>query len=428
MRYVIIGSGPAGMSAAEAVRKLDERSRITMITCERVGGYSKPLISYLLGNVVDEERIFYRSTDFLKSLRVELMTNSKVLGIDVERKKVLIVKDEKEMQIEYDKLLIASGGKPFVPKMEGEDKEGVFTFTMLEDVRRIREYMKRNGVDSAVVLGGGLIGLKTAEALLNLGIKVKIIELADRILPNTFDEKASNMIADALRRMGCEVYTKDTVVQIKGGRRIGKVVLRSGREIKTRLLVIAIGVRPNVDFSKNLGMTVDGGIEVDDHMRTKIEDVYAAGDCVKAKDLLTGEKRVIAIWPLARIQGRIAGYNMAGGEKIYPGGIPMNSVELAGIPTISAGITTASEDSEILESVDEKRGCYKKIVLEDGKIIGFIFVGDIDRAGIYTGMILNRVDVSRLKDDLLKENFGLIYLPKEYRKRLLEGENRIWLE
>ena len=431
MRYVILGAGPAGMAAAEAIRELDFESEILMVTRENVGGYSKPLISYLLGNTIGEENMFYRSPDFLDSLGVSLKTNFEVLWIDTKEKKVIGEGENGEEYIGYDKLLIATGGKPFIPKIEGLGKDGIFTFTTFNDVYRMRNYIQENRIDSVVILGGGLIGLKTAEALLNIGVKVKIVELANRILANTFDEKASDMITKALKDFGCDVYTEDTVVQIKGGKRVNKVVLKSGKEIKTHMLVIAIGVRPNIDFLKKTGIKVDGGIIVDDRMRTNVEDIYAAGDCVKARNLLTGERMVIAIWPLARIQGKVAGYNMAGREEKYPGGIPMNSVELAGIPTISAGMTSEKDGKdhvEILKCEDEEKGYYKKIVLKDGKIVGFVFVGDVDRAGIYTGMILNGVDVSSLKSDLLKENFGLIYLPKEYREKLLEGESRVWLE
>jgi len=331
-------------------------------------------------------------------------------------------------KVAFDKLLLAVGGRPFVPKIEGLDqKEGIFTFTTWEDEERIEEYVKKRGITKAVVLGGGLIGLKTAEALMDLGVKVTIVEVADRILPVTFDKKASEMIERALETLGCEVITNDTVVEVKGRKAISSVVLKSGKEIPTGLLVIAIGVRPNVEFLKGSGIEVNRGILVNERMETNVEGIYAAGDCAEFYDLVDGKRKVIAIWPVAVAQGRVAGYNMAGRNVRYPGSIPMNSVEIAGVPTVSVGHSNVEgEEYEIFTYEDGRT--YKKVVIKDNKLVGAIFVNDIDRAGIYTGLILQKLDVSSFKEKLLAEDFGLVYLPREFRKKMLEGEMRIWLE
>lgn len=425
MRYVIVGSGPAGLSAIEAIREVDGEGEVILITAEKFMGYSKPLITYLLGGKVTKENMYYRTEERLREINVEVRSATKVEKVLVDERAVVTHTGEK---VVFDKLLLAVGGRPFVPKIEGLDqKEGIFTFTTWEDEERIEEYVKRRGITKAVVLGGGLIGLKTAEALMDLGVKVTIVEVADRILPVTFDKKASEMIERALETLGCEVITNDTVVEVKGRKAISSVVLKSGKEIPTGLLVIAIGVRPNVEFLKGSGIEVNRGILVNERMETNVEGIYAAGDCAEFYDLVDGQRKVIAIWPVAVAQGRVAGYNMAGRNVRYPGSIPMNSVEIAGVPTVSVGHSNVEgEEYEIFTYEDGRT--YKKVVIKDNKLVGAIFVNDIDRAGIYTGLILQKLDVSSFKEKLLAEDFGLVYLPREFRKKMLEGEMRIWLE
>ncbi|PLV57345.1 NAD(P)/FAD-dependent oxidoreductase [Thermotoga sp. SG1] len=425
MRYVVVGSGPAGLNAIEAIRELDKDGEILLITTEKYVGYSRPLITYLLGRKVTEEKMYYRTEDYLKEMGVLLKPATRVEKV-IPKEKIIVTSQGE--RIAYDKLLLAVGGKPFVPKIEGlEGKKGVFTFTTWEDEEEVERYIKESNVKEAVVLGGGLIGLKTTEALMELGVKVTIVELADRILSVTFDKKASEIITNALKREGCDVITNDTVVAVRGENTVSSVVLRSGKEIPTKLLIVAIGVRPNVDFLKDSGIEINRGIVVNEKMETSEKDIYAAGDCAEFYDLIDGQRKTIAIWPVAVAQGRVAGYNMAGGNVRYPGGIPMNSVELAGIPTISVGHTNVEGDEyEILTY--EEGNTYKKMVIKDNKLIGAVLVNDIDRAGIYTGLILQKLDVSSFKDKLLNENFGLVYLPKEFRKKMLEGEVKIWLE
>ena len=425
MRYVIVGSGPAGLNAIEAIREVDKEGEILLITAEKYVGYSRPLITYLLGRKVTEEKMYYRTEDYLREMRVDIKPATRVEKVIPEEKTVVTDSGE---EIRYDKLLIATGGKPFVPNIEGlTGKKGVFTFTTWEDEEKVEKYIEENDVKEAVVLGGGLIGLKTTEALMELGVKVTIVELADRILSVTFDRKASEIITEALKKEGCSVITNDTVVKVNGDDTVSSVVLKSGKEIPTKLLVIAIGVKPNVEFLKDSGIEINRGIVVNEKMETNVEGVYAAGDCTEFYDLIDGQRKTIAIWPVAVAQGRVAGYNMAGRTVRYPGGIPMNSVELAGIPTISVGHSNVEDDGyEILTF--EEGNTYKKMVLKDNRLIGAILVNDIDRAGIYTGLILQKLDVSSFKDRLLDENFGLVYLPKEFRKKMLEGEIKIWLE
>jgi len=420
-KYLIIGNSVAGISCVESIREIDKEEKIIVVSDEKEKNYSRPLISYLLGKKIEKDKMFYRPENFYKENRIELILNKKAIKLDTKKKEVILSSEQK---ILFDKLLIATGGKPIIPEIKGKDLPGVFTFTKLQDAEEIAQYIKTNKVKKAVVVGGGLIGLKATEALLELGIGVTIIELADRILSATFDQKASLIIEESLKKIGCRVITGNTVTQIKGTKKVQQIILKNGTKISANLIILAIGVKPNVDLVKGTPIKINKGILVNEFMETNIEGIYAAGDCAEGKDLLLGINRPIAIWPVAYEQGKIAGYNMSGRKTKYDGGLLMNSVELVGIPTISVGLTNPPEEKncEIIDYFEPEKSIYKKVVIKEKKIVGAIFINEIDRAGIYTGLIREKVDVSSFKEHLLKEDFGLISLPKEYRKHLVSGE------
>lgn len=411
MNYVIIGNSASGIAAVESIREIDKENKIILISDEPYLNYSRPLISYLLGKKITVDKINYREENFYKENKVDLILNKKAIKLDVERKTVTLSDKQK---IFFDKLLISTGGSPIIPEIKGLHSNGVFTFTKLSDEQKIESYIKKNKVKNAVVIGGGLIGLKATEALIELKMKVTIIELANRILSSTFDKKASDIIKNSLEKIGCKIITENTVAEIKEkSGRVTEIVLKDKTKIKTDMVILAIGVRPNIELVKNTPIKTNRGVIVDKFMQTNIKDIYSAGDCCEP---------TIAIWPVAVKQGKIAGYNMAGLKKEFGGAVAKNSVELCGIPTISVGETCPTgEGFEILEYNSEEKNIYKKIVLKNNRIVGFIFVGDIEKAGIYTNLIKDKIDITGFKQHLLKEDFGLINLPKEYRKHLVTG-------
>ena len=421
MNYVIIGNSASGIAAIEAIREYDGKNKITVISDEPYTNYSRPLISYFLGKKVSLESVSFQEKDFYKDNKVDLILNNKATKLDLKKKYVILADRRK---ISFDKLLITTGGTPIVPEIKGRNFNGVFSFTTLSDAQKIEKYIKTNKVKKAVVLGGGLIGLKATEALIELKIKVTIVELADRILSATFDKKASAIIEAALEKIGCKSITNNTIAEIKGkNSKVKEVILKDKKKIPTELVIVAIGVKPNIELVKNRAINTNKGILVDNFMQTNIKDIYAAGDCCEARDLLLNTNRPIAIWPVAKRQGKIAGYNMAGLKREYQGSFAMNSVELCGIPTISVGESCPEKEGyQVLEYFAPEKSIYKKIVIKNKRIIGVIFVGDIERAGIYTSLIKDKVDTSDFKENLLKEDFGLISLPKEYRKHLVTGE------
>jgi NAD(P)H-nitrite reductase large subunit len=249
------------------------------------------------------------------------------------------------------------------------------------------------------------------------------VELADRVLSATFDREASAIIEAALKEVDCRLIARNTVEEVRGKKgKVNSILLRDKKGLPADLIIFAIGVTPNMAVVKDSGIKINRGILVNSRMRTNLPHIYAAGDVAEAYDFLLHAHRPIPIWPNAYKQGSIAGYNMSGADREYRGSFAMNSVELCGVPTISVGITDPKQDGyEIIRESNPARKQYKKIVLKDNRIVGAIFINDIDRAGIITGLIKDEVEVSSFKDHLMREDFGLISLPKEYRKHLVTG-------
>lgn len=421
-KYLIVGNSVAAIAAVGGIREVDRDGPITLVAREPHHTYSRPLITYLLGGKVSEERMLYRPLDWYERMGVEPRLGVEVTRVDPDAHTVRTAGGD---EITYERLLIAVGGRPIVPAdVQGVDAEGVFTFTTWADAEAIRAHIDEQGIDSAVVVGGGLIGLKSVEALLALGIRTTVVELADRMLSATFDQTASRLAEQRLAQAGVEVRCRTTVSSVvKRAGRVAGVRLSDGDQVECGLVIFAIGVLPDTTIVEGTGIEVDRGIVVDDQLRTSAADVFAAGDVAQARELLCGEKRCIAIFPNASRQGATAGRNMAGAAESYEGGLLMNSVTVVDLPTISVGITQSLDDGyEELVDLDEDAAVYRKVVLRGNHIVGAVFVGDIDRAGIITGLIRQRIDVSGIRDLLLTEDFGLISLPVEYRKHVVSGQ------
>lgn len=425
MRYVIIGNSVAAVHCVEAIRGVDKEGTITICSDEEVLNYSRPLLSYYLGGRITEDRLAFRDEAFYQRHKIDLILGKRATGLDTKKGKLTLADGR---VLPYDRLLISVGGVPIVPPLEGlrDGTTGVFTFIQLREAKRLIDYIEDNEIQEAVVLGAGLIGLKAIEGLLERGLKVTVIELMDRILANTFDAEASSIIEGRLTAHGCTVLTGDTIERVKTrGGKIRQLTLKSGKEIPTSLLIIAVGVRPNLELVEGTSIRTDRGIVVDEYMQTSEHAVYAAGDCAQGLDFLSKENAVIAIWPVAARQGKVAGLNMSGAQTPYRGLFAMNSVQIMDIPTISFGITTPPEGEgyEVLQSVDRARNYYKRIILRNDRVVGAILLNAVERAGVYGMLIREGIDVKEFKDQLLSDAFGLLVLPKEFRKHLVAGES-----
>jgi NAD(P)H-nitrite reductase large subunit len=418
-KYLIIGNSAGAIGAAEAIREMDKVGTVTMVSAEPYPTYSRPLISEYLAEGRPLEQMLFRPADFYEKKNIQAILGQAVKRLDTAAHTVEL---DDGRRIAWDKLLLATGGLPIVPEIEGIRREGVFTFTTLDDAKAIDEFLHQypKRAVRAVVIGGGLIGVSVTEALVKRGVAVTIVEMKDRVLNTILDEGASALEAAALKGAGVETVTNHTVAKVSsylGGAATG-VTLDDRRPIPCELVIVAIGVRPRIELVTGTGIKVNRGIVIDRQMATSCPDVYACGDVAEAYDFIYGENRLTPIWPNAYIGGRVAGFNMAGVAREYPGGTAMNSLKYFGLAAVSAGLVTPPDDSyEVLSR--KYNQTYKKVILKDGFVVGMVFVNDIEKSGIIFNLMKDRVPVDGFKKTLVTDDFGLACLPEAlWRPRL----------
>ncbi|MEM3361691.1 MAG: FAD-dependent oxidoreductase [Candidatus Bathyarchaeia archaeon] len=423
--YVIIGCSAGAVGAVEAIRELDPVGGIAVISEEPVPAYSRPMIGKYLSEEVNVESMIFPSKNFWEKQKVKLFLRKKAVKLDLTRKKVELEGAEK---IGFDKLLIATGSKPIIPNIEGVTKKGVHTFTRIADAEHIKETIHVVKAQKAVVVGVGLVGITVTEALDKLGLKVTIVGRRDRVLNQVLDQKAAKILEEAMQKEGVCIVKGRTVQRVLGRKDdddiVGGVLLDDGSSIECDLVVFAVGVVPRTELVVNTELKINNGILTDRFMQTSIPDIYACGDVAETYDFVSGKQRVLALWPLARISGRVAGYNMAGLKFEYQGGTSMIAINHFGVPIISVGLTTQNGDFEGYETLvfhDQERRIYRKIILKSGKIMGMTLIGDVEKAGVIFHIMKNKVNVEDFKHKLRADNFSLASLPETLRKQLISG-------
>jgi NAD(P)H-nitrite reductase large subunit len=422
-KYVIVGASAAGIGAVEAIREVDPVGSITVISDELCPQYSRPMISDLVSGKANFDKMMCREDQFWEKNNVQALTGRTAVSLNLAGKYVALDSGD---HIAFEKLLIATGGKPFVPKIEGAEKEGVFTFTTLSDAESL--VAKIETAKSAVVIGGGLIGVSVTEALTKRGLEVTMVELKDKILSLILDPISSEMVENVIRKAGVTIATGQSVQRIVGKPEddnvVGGAVLTKGEQVQCDVVIIAIGVIPRMDLASGTDLKTNRGIIVDKFMHTNVSDVYASGDVAEAYDFVFGENRLLPLWPLAQQEGKVAGYNMAGKKAEYAGGTAMSALKYFGIPIISIGIANPQENStyEILVKHEPERDLYRKIVLKDDVIVGLTLVNDIERAGVLFHLMKNGVKVKKFKQELLSEDFCLATLPRSLRRKIYPRE------
>ena len=421
-KYVIVGASAAGIGAVEAIRDVDPVGSITGISEELCPQYSRPMISDFVSGKTTFEKMMCREDAFWSKNNVQALTGRTAISLNFAEKYVELDKGER---VSYEKLLIATGGKPFVPKMEGTDKDGVFTFTSLSDAERLAAKIENS--KNVVVIGAGLIGVSVTEALVKRGLNVTLVELQEKILSLLLDSKGSDIIENVIRKAGVTIVTGQSVQRIIGkpenDQAVGGVVLTKGDQIPCDAVIVAIGVIPRTELVVGTEVKLNRGIVVDNFMKTTVPDVFASGDVAETYDFTLNQNRLLPLWPLAVAEGKVAGYNMAGKKTEYAGGTNMSSLKYFGIPVISIGITNQKEDPayEILVKHEPEKNLYKKVVLKDNVIVGVTLVNDIERAGTLFHLMKNRIKVKKFKRELVSENFGLAILPAGLRKTMYLG-------
>ena len=389
-RYVIVGNGVAGTSAAEEIRKQDHQGSIDIFSIEDRPFYYRMRLPEVVAGDVLEETIVAKSPNWYKDQDMNLHLETQVTEIDAE-KKSLVTEDGREYF--YDRLLLANGSHSFVPPIQGSDKPGVFALRTMQDVREIRNWAQRS--KQAVLIGGGLLGLETGNGLRKMGKKVTVVEVFPRLLPRQLDAQGASRLQSMLEDMGFQFCLGAKTTSIEGEHAAEKVILDDGTSLPADLILVSAGVRPNLELAQQLNLDIDKGIKVNEFLQTSRPDIYAAGDVTEFQG------RVYGIWPAAQEQGRLAGRNMTGIEKHqgYQGTVMANTLKVAGIDLASAGEIDAEGRYET--RIKEDDSCYRKIVLDGQSIIGCIMLGDTRGFQKVTQVMQKGTDASDVLDSLL---------------------------
>ena len=406
MRYVIIGNSAAGIGAVEGIRQTDRQGEITIITNEPHHTYSRPLISYLLRGTTTGEKMKYRGESFYTDNNVKVLY-ANATEIDAKNRQVLLSGDRR---IAYDKLLIATGSSPFVPAFTGLDTvKDKFTFMSLDDAGALEKTLDKD--KRVLIIGAGLIGLKCAEGILDRVSHITIIDLAPKILSSILDDDGAKMVQNHLESKGMEFKLSSSAKCFEEN----AVTLENGDRIDFDILVLAVGVRPNTALLNGIA-EIDRGIVINEKSETSVPDIYAAGDCTQTLDVSSGLNRIMALLPNAYMQGECAGINMAGGAKSFDKAIPMNAIGVCGLHIITAGNYTGDAYSE------DADGTYKHLFYSDNRLSGYILIGNVEKAGIYTSLIRERTPIDSIDFALVCKNPGLMAFRKEDRQAKLGGK------
>lgn len=372
MRFVIVGGGVAGTTAAIDLARR-EAGEIVVYSDEEYPYYYRPQLTEFLAGTVPMSRLLRRPLSWYENQGIDVRLGRRVTALHPDRKTIEV---DGEGDVSYDRLLLATGSLPFVPPIEGVEKEGIRTWRTLADTLE----MEKAAVvcQNVVIMGGGLLGLEAARGLKGFCSKITVLEFFPCLLPRQLDEEGAGLLQDFVTSLGIEVVVGAHAEAFTGGDRVTGVRLQSGEVYPANTVVVAAGVRANARLAADAGLAVDRGVVVDERMNTSDADVFAAGDVAVFKGYSW------AIAPIAQAQARIAAANMAGEEAVYDAVIPSTTLKVVGIDVSSVGHVHPEDedavpedgDAVVFRNLDEDAGTYKKIVLRDGIIVGSIVIND----------------------------------------------------
>jgi phenylglyoxylate dehydrogenase epsilon subunit len=398
-KYLIIGSSHAGLSALDAIRTQDEEGAITIVSRENAVPYSPTILPYVVSGDVKPEKIGLRDADYFTKMNVTFQKNDAVVGLDVQKKTAKLASGD---QIQYEKLLIATGADAVIPPFPGINDVPYQVLRTLEDAEKIRVDMEK--AKSAIVLGAGLIAMHSAENLAHAGLQVTVVVRRKVSLFAYFDGAAAKLIENVFAAHGVRIALGYGVEKIAPGKEGGVVVtLQSGEAIHADLLHLATGVKPRVQFLAGTGLEMDQGILVDSLMRTNLPNVWAAGDAAQAPDFFDPGKTINATLPNASVQGRIAGMDMAGDAAVKPyiGSSGLNTFNFFGHHGFSIGlgtITEATDEIEVNTTFLPSGMRYQKLVFKDNRLIGVSAINAELDPGVLRELIQREIDLSDVKE------------------------------
>ena len=413
MKYVIIGNSAAGIGCVEGIRQIDKKGKITIISDEDHHVYSRPLISYLIQGKVKKNRMMYRDENFYDENDVKLLKSRKAVKINAEEKNLYLSDGEK---IAYDKLLVACGSRAFVPEIKGLEKvKNKTTFMSLDDAKKLEGFIGQK--TRVLILGAGLIGLKCAEGILNRVGEISIVDLAPNVLPSILDADGASMVQSLFEEKGVKFFFSKGIKEFESSndgtdKFKNTAILDDGEKLDFDILVLAAGVRPNTELLSGIA-DIGRGIIVNNKSETSFPGIYSAGDCTEYVDISSGQIKIMALLPNAYMQGECAGVNMAGGEMIFSKAIPMNAIGFMGFHIITAG----NYFGDVYKNIT--KNTYRKLFYSDNCLNGYIFMGNIEKAGIYTHLIRDKTPLDTIDFELICERPGLMAFTKDVRVQKL---------
>lgn len=398
VKHVVIGNGVAGILAAQAVMSANEGADVHILASERYPYYQRPRLWEFIAGNIEKDDLFFRPMEWYTDKGIQIHLDVCVTSIEPESHRLKMADGS---TVDYDRLLLATGARPFVPPIDGVEKEGVFVLRTLEDALAIKEYARHSS--AIAVIGGGLLGLETARALKTAGLDVTVIEFSPYLLPRQLDEQGARVLQTLLKGQGLQFLTGAETEAILGNGQVTGVRAKDGRVVDCQMVLVSTGIRSRVELARDAGLDVNRAVVVDHHMATSAEDIYAAGDVTEFEGVTYG------IIPAAIEQARIAAANMVEpGSATYNGTLRSTTLKVVGVDLTCLGDATASGTRfGILRQADSSTGVYQRLVLCDGKIVGSILLGDTTNIGVLKKLIKSERDVSAYKNNLLADNFDL---------------------
>jgi NAD(P)H-nitrite reductase large subunit len=428
-RYVIVGNGVAGVTAAQSIARADPAAEVHIFGEEPYPYYQRPRLWEFLAGEIEQETLYFRTLEWYAAKGIQVHLGARVTALDPTEHRLTLADGD---SIQYDRLLLATGARSFVPPFAGADKNGVFTLRTLDDAQAMRAYAcgepfgyaqdrrrrTAGNAYSAVVIGGGLLGLETARALLALGLRcehlsgrlgVSVIEYAPHLLPRQLDAEGAHVLQTRLEAMGLHFLADATTEAILGNGAVRSVRLKDGRVVDGGLVLISTGIRSRVELAREAGLEVNRGLIVDEQLRTSAADVYAAGDVTEFEGVVYG------IIPAATEQAQVAAANMVADDSAtYSGTLPATTLKIVGIDLTCLGDATATgNEFVVLRQVDPAAGVYRRLTLRDGKIVGAILLGVTQDVQPLKQLIATERDVSAYSDRLLDEDLDLKALAQQ---------------
>lgn len=395
MRIVIVGNGLAGVMAAKALRESDQSLDIDVFAEEKYYYYPRPnLIEFLAGNIA-LERIFAFSEEWYRTQKIQIHLERPVSKIFPESQNVEIQGGGEET---YDVLLLATGSSSFIPPFKGANKQGVYTLRTLDDALEILEYIKTHR--KVVLIGGGLLGLEIARAIKARKADVEVVEFFDRLLPRQLDSEGASILKAQIENIGIKVHLGIATEEILGEKEIEGLKFKGGGEIQADTAIVAAGVRPNINLAKEAGLETDRGIVVNDNLQTSHSNIFAAGDNIQH------DGKVWGIIPASFDQARIAASNILGQKKEYKDTIGSNTLKVVGLYVTSIGLVNPEKEGfEEIREERRKEGIYKKIVLQNGTLVGAVWMGTKKGVDDINRLITQKTNVEKWKKFLLADDF-----------------------